>query len=143
MKNKMALLLLFIYSLVAIVPSVLLDEVWKVSSLVAHFQEHKAENPNLTIVNFLKLHYSQDFQAHESKHDHSKLPLKDHNAACASAAIAIPASNIDFSTAFLPYKTLFFLKKQGFPRHNEHFSVASLFDIWQPPRSREIHFPHL
>lgn len=134
MKHYITLSLLFIYSLTAVVPSVLLDEVWKVSSLVRHFKEHQQENPNMGFVDFLQLHYSQDFAAHQSSHDHSKLPLKDHHAACANVVIALLAPDIDFNLTFLPSKKTFFVKKQGFPLRNERFSSSSLFDIWQPPK---------
>jgi len=51
------------------------EELAKIPDLVAHFQEHKDKDNNLSFLTFIQKHYSSN---HKNEEDHSKLPLLKH-----------------------------------------------------------------
>lgn len=53
------------------------EELYKVPELLAHYQQHK-QSSDLGFLDFLAQHYLPGAK-HEGKHDHSKLPMFEHN----------------------------------------------------------------
>ncbi len=54
-------------------------ELIKLPALVAHFLEHRAEQPGLDLEGFLALHYSQLAHAKEDHQEHEDLPFHHHH----------------------------------------------------------------
>ncbi len=55
--------------------------------LIEHFINHKKENPKLSIIGFLKVHYLMD-HGRDSDYDHDmKLPFKSGNIGCCNSSV--------------------------------------------------------
>jgi hypothetical protein len=129
----MVILLLFFFTVSALVPSTVWQDMSKIADLIEHYEEHKAANANLSFWSFMALHYGADFQAHQSAHDHSKLPLKNTHTTFVNVLIVgiseAHTFNLDVYTELvLPEK------KRVLSTFSQSFMSRNLTDIWQPPR---------
>ena len=125
MKKLIPILLLFLY----LVSTTELYQFLKIPDLIEHYCEHKALNPEMSLVAFLKTHYNHPVKDRDSGKD-QKLPFIIHSA---------PLS-------------LFFTLEQGFhfeiknnnfrptishkiPSYNENFCYKGFINsVWEPPR---------
>ncbi len=129
MRKTIAIFLLSVFLFSALVPVQAQEELTKLPSLLEHFQEHKIETPGLTFLEFLKIHYGEEFAQHRSAHDHSDLPGKNschHLHAPAIAvlpAVAFAAPNLQVSVAVQPLFA------------DQSYEFTLFHDIWQPPRA--------
>jgi hypothetical protein len=132
MKKYLSISLLFIFSLTALVPPTIWNDMGKIANLIEHFQEHKKEDASISFWSFLTLHYGKDFQKHQTAHDHSKLPLKNTHPT-ANALVLVS----DFTQPILSLspKLVVPKKKKTKLYFNQHFISRNLTDIWQPPRA--------
>jgi hypothetical protein len=78
MKNTIAKFLLVLFLFSALVPAQAKEELAKLPGLLEHFKEHQAESPGISFFYFWKMHYGEGFAQHQTDHDHSKLPGKEH-----------------------------------------------------------------
>lgn len=97
--------------------------------LVEHFVEHREENTEMTLWQFLYLHYATD---HGQDADYSKdmqLPFKTHDNCMATVInLHLPSQKIGVSE---PLQCM----ENKFPKLAEQFLHSSfLASIWQPPR---------
>ena len=131
MKKSFAaiLLLLFLYSV--LVPAHAKEELAKLSALLEHYQEHKAETPALTFFQFYKMHYGEGFPSHQGEHDHSKLPMKHH-----CEHVHAPALAILVHTSIKPLQSPQLIKGTRPIFGDQSYSFSLPQDIWQPPRTR-------
>lgn len=106
-----------------------LIEVLKLPLLIEHYFEHKAENQNITFIQFIKLHYSEN-QHYEQHHKEKQLPFKAISQANFNA-IAIHKTNFieTVSSNRISNPIL---------KHTVHYSSKYISyykaTIWQPPR---------
>ena len=128
----LALFLLFSYFFSAILPQEDLQELAKITDLIAHYQEHSEENPDISLIEFWNLHYGKDATNHHTQDTgcHNKLPFKNHH----HTDITFVTANIDLPHFSLPINLRFQGKKYLFPIYNDIESNARLSDIWQPPK---------
>jgi len=101
-------------------------------ALFTHFKQHRAkENPGISFLSFLKMHYAN--QSHEAADEHHhQLPLKhshDHDCLC-HTAVAIHPAQVDWS--FKQFQT-----KRAPLFCNMLLQVPQQFleGIFQPPRA--------
>lgn len=101
----------------------------KVSTLIEHYYEHRLENNELSIIDYLALHYVHDTDRHPGHDRDMQLPFKQ-------------GTSIAFATVF------FEQVKFDLPQECEYMSIAqtisqykspyqakeALSRIWQPPR---------
>lgn len=76
MKRVLTVLLSLYLTLVALMPPAVLDECMKLPQLWEHYQLHRQKHPDLSLTDFLALHYGADSSRHREQHDHSKIPFK-------------------------------------------------------------------
>ena len=62
-------------------------EVLKIPALIEHYQEHKSENKNISIIGFIALHYLSGSQKDSDYEKDMKLPFKAHEISSVSFAI--------------------------------------------------------
>lgn len=108
-----------------------LYQLMKLPVLAEHFVEHKQENKDITLWDFLCMHYAHGIVKDADYDKDMKLPFKTHDG-CINATIS-PFTPNNFSTEIvktaIPGST-------SYPLYNEVFTVSSfLSTIWQPPRS--------
>ncbi len=96
--------------------------------MAEHYMEHKKQNPNLTVLEFLSIHYQGPdvFDADYAKD--MKLPFKSH----------ANISSVVFYPLIQEYKTIqkvnFTHKKQNLYTYYFSYLSISLSSVWQPPR---------
>lgn len=110
-----------------------LYHLFKLPELVQHFQEHRAQNIELTIGQFIKIHYAQVDDIKNSDYDKDmKLPFKKHEFTRHTTATVIVAPVTSQALVHPPpYTCERKLLFQG------KYFISSLLtaNIWQPPRA--------
>ena len=104
------------------------SQLFKLPVLFQHFAEHKKENPNISVVNFIVLHYLSGNIKDKDYEKDMQLPFK--TADCATA----------FSVATTPnyYQVIIeppFAESYTYPALKNNYILPNHpNDIWQPPR---------
>jgi hypothetical protein len=127
MKKCTAIFLLSIF----IFSNTEVHELGKMGVFMAHFFEHQAENPHITLLEFIQMHYSGRVVHDEDYERDVQLPFK---------TIDCMASGLVFT---LPPQEALLLGTPPFPDekniishyHPSPFCSSHLSDIWQPPKS--------
>ncbi len=128
MKKYISIVFLSIYLFTAFQ----VNEYLKIPILVAHFNEHKQDNPKLSLWDFICEHYTHG-EVFDADYDKDmKLPFKSHHSGCSCSIVTFLAPIQSFN---FEYKD--FLKNQKKPIFAYTFSFSSNFHstIWQPPKS--------
>lgn len=128
LKKFIAISILAVY----LISSTELHQLLKVPFLVEHFFEHKEQNQDITLWQFLCLHYAEQKTKTADYEKDMKLPFKSHDGCCASFVAympqAIPAVPIIAKPSYH--------QVQSFRLYKEVFAKSSYLDaIWQPPRA--------
>jgi hypothetical protein len=107
-----------------------LSQLLKLPSLVEHFIEHRQEDKQITLWDFLCMHYAHGIVKDADYDKDMKLPFKTHDG-CTNSTFS-PFTPYNFSTEVV--KTVI-SEPTSFPSYNEVFTASSfLSNIWQPPR---------
>jgi hypothetical protein len=106
-------------------------ELAKIGAFVAHYAEHRQENKNLTLVEFIKIHYFSGNIVDEDYARDMQLPFKTLNLNNLSPTPTLPPPTAAYPT--LPdYPT----NAAGLPVYDQSALPSShLADIWQPPKA--------
>ena len=102
----------------------------KLPFLIEHFVEHKGQNQNLTLWQFLCTHYAQGDVKDADYEEDMKLPFKTHfNINYATFTAYLPTQNLTFPicTPIIEAKVL-----HGY--NPTFLSFSFLSSIWQPPK---------
>lgn len=124
MKKQISILLLSIY----FISTTELYQLLKLPILIEHYAEHKAQNSELTFMDFLSLHYNQEFD-HDT--NDKKLPFKSHESNISSSIVAFISQPILVSFS----KPIDYKVRIESTFHNVIFSSTVISTIWQPPRA--------
>jgi hypothetical protein len=106
-------------------------ELLKLPAFIKHFIEHKKENKNITLIEFMHIHYAQG-NVMDKDHDRDmQLPFKSEEACLPAGSVAfVPFSIPEFS--FHSYPVVI----NQIPVTDVSFeSFQSLSNIWQPPKA--------
>lgn len=97
--------------------------------LVEHFIEHRKENKNITLYQFLSMHYTMGDVKDADYEKDMKLPFKTHDNCIATVLnVYLPSQKI---TVIKPVQ---FIEKK-YPKAQEKYLYSSFLSIiWQPPR---------
>ena len=107
-----------------------LHEFIKLPLLVEHFAEHRAQNKDITLWQFLYIHYAMGDVKDADYDKDMKLPFKSHdNCVAGNTTIYIPLSE-----RFSKQKPIKFLEKKIFGNEDRFLPTSFLSNIWQPPR---------
>ncbi len=127
MKKIIAISFLFIYAF----STTELAQLVKLPLLIEHYQEHKKENNDITLLQFLAIHYTHGNVKDADYDKDMQLPFKTHDG-CINASIA----------AFVPFNFSTSVEKpcttenKSYPTLKDKFLANSfLSNIWQPPRA--------
>ena len=127
MKNIIAIFFLSIY----LISLTELHQLIKTPILVEHYQEHKAKNKDLSIIDFLILHYAGDNPKDADYDTDMKLPFKSHDG-CLNAMVVVYVPCNSPVDIIKPVPT----KVNAYFEYQESFiSPTFLSSIWQPPKS--------
>lgn len=103
-------------------------ELLKVPVLIAHYLEHKSEQPQLTLAEFFSTHYSSNSTKDDDYTRDSQLPFK--TAEHLSSSITVFLSHFDVKLP-VPH----FNNNVDLPFYRASFvSFQLLSNIWQPPK---------
>ncbi len=103
----------------------------KLPVLVEHFVEHKQENQNITLWDFLCMHYAHGIVKDADYEKDMKLPFKTHDYSVGFTFPAFTPQNMSTVIA-KPIRKV----PTRFPVYKEAWKASSyLSTIWQPPKS--------
>ena len=109
-----------------------LSQLLKFPVLVEHYVEHKEKNPEISIVDFLVLHYNNHLENHPHDDDYDqdqKLPFIVHTDILSFCFVYAPSLSFDIKVMFPVYQ------KSKVLSFDDTFSDNNfLSSIWQPPR---------
>lgn len=126
MKKGIAILFLSIY-LCTVTEA---HELLKLPIVFQHFIEHQLEDKNITVFQFMKIHYGQDDVQDDDYARDMQLPFKTAGEFFASSVTAFVPLN---SIIVLSYPTIISdnqWKGHGSPKLHSNYQV----NIWQPPK---------
>lgn len=103
------------------------NELLKLPLLVVHYIEHKTETPDITIAQFLDIHYNSETKDDDNKRD-SQLPFKSEQHTSPNLFAFI--THYDVKLPFLHFNTDTELSIYRTP----FISFQLLSNIWQPPK---------
>jgi hypothetical protein len=105
-------------------------QLFKISAAIEHFAEHKAENPSLTFLAFLEIHYLHGSPKDKDYEKDMKLPFKTPCDGVCIANVALVPSSFNF----IVYEPLVSFEKKNYILLNQCAASAYLSNIWQPPK---------
>lgn len=124
MKRASAILFLWIYLLA----NTELHQLLRLPVFFVHYQEHRAENPEIGLLEFIVLHYYGPDANITYGHD-SELPFKD-KCPEVSLSIALPPEHIAE-----PTPQVFVTARKDVMFKSPFIHSSFQFAIWQPPRA--------
>ena len=97
--------------------------------LVEHFTEHREENSQLTLLQFLYMHYATEGVPDADKAKDMKLPFKTHDNCVASVInVYLPSQKVVIK------EPVRFIENQHLKTPEQFHKSTFLSNIWQPPR---------
>jgi hypothetical protein len=124
MKRACAILFLWIY----LVANTELHQFMRLPVFFIHYQEHRAENPDIGLFEFIALHYVGPDSNITYGHD-SELPFKD-KCPEVSLSIALPPEDLAGPTPHI-----FSVDRKVVMFKSPFVASSFQFAIWQPPRA--------
>ncbi len=126
LKKIVSILLLSTYLL----GSTQLIQFFGINNFITHYNEHKAQNKNITLLEFFDIHYLHGNKVDEDFSKDMKLPFKSEIPS--GYTIAICNEPTPFSISFQPLK--YFIKKNFTFYETIIHSNGYLSAVWQPPK---------
>ncbi|MBS1655307.1 MAG: hypothetical protein JSU05_10715 [Bacteroidetes bacterium] len=105
-----------------------LHQFFKLPLLIEHYREHKKEDPSITVLQFLKIHYQGLIVHDRDEKKDRQLPFQSPDCAVSVVVITDVPAAINFE-APLPL-----ILKQQRVAHYYTYTHQHLIDIFQPPR---------
>ena len=131
MKKLFAISFLLIY----LFPTTELHQLLKAPLLIEHFIEHREENKDITLWQFLYAHYAMG-DVKDSDYDKDmKLPFKTHsNCVSSFSNVYLPSAKVSIE------KPIEFLQEKRFTTKDQFLLPSHLSNIWQPPKGLLINY---
>lgn len=125
MKKLISILLLSLY----LVSTTELYQLLKIPTLIEHYWEHKALNPEMTLTAFLKTHYDHPVKDKDYSKD-QKLPFIIHSAPL--ALVFTMSQGFHFEAGNEQFRQI---KSHKIPSYDEDFCYRGFLNsVWEPPR---------
>ena len=109
-----------------------LYQLLKLPFLVEHFMEHKEKNKDITLAEFLYLHYAQGDVKDADYEEDMKLPFKSHSNSVTSSIVDAVANTV-LKIVIHP-KPNFVQSKVIIISEEAFFASSYHSNIWQPPK---------
>ena len=106
-----------------------LHEVMKFGAFVSHYSEHKAEDPGLSLLGFIRIHYEGEVKYDEDYSRDMQLPFKTADCVSLSAPCTLPVILLPLVRFSPPVSR----SERNFISRTAH-SLSGSTDIWQPPK---------
>ena len=107
----------------------IINEMFQIGQLVSHFQDHEAENPDMTIWAFIQMHYINETIVDEDYAEDMKLPFKTSEKLSGPIVAKILPELFD-QFAFSFEDAASYVEFFG----NQFIPKDITRNIWQPPR---------
>ena len=103
----------------------------KLPLLVQHYIQHRAEDPGISFIAFLKIHYNKKLVIDDDWQQDQQLPFKTQQSANAFmfGFVSMPSHPISFQNISYP-----FIEKIFRLEDKSEYSYTLLQDIFQPPK---------
>lgn len=109
-----------------------LYQLLKLPFLVEHFIQHKEQNKDITLMEFLYLHYAYEDVQGTDYEDDMKLPFKSHGNHITTNIVDVVANSILKIT--IQARPIFIELKVIIISEEAFFASSYLSNIWQPPK---------
>lgn len=97
--------------------------------MLQHFVEHRREDPKMSFIAFLRMHYADKIVVDEDFSRDMQLPFKTAEACCIAATVSMPAQWVSID---VPHPVVL---QQAFFLFDEPVDYSLVHgDIFQPPR---------
>jgi hypothetical protein len=126
LKKASAILFLSIYLLSTIAA----QQLMKLPVVFQHYQEHKQEDKNISVLRFLSIHYLHGSPKDKDYDRDMQLPFKTSSDCISSIAIAFVSMMVPFTIA----KPVEIIQKKNYIVLNQYIQSSYLASIWQPPK---------
>jgi len=105
-------------------------ELYKLHALVRHFEKHRGENPDMSFMEFLDLHYSSTPHHHQDHQTHQELPFScnHHHSNIPAPVMAFVVPHITAPKVLIPLHDIGIAEYEVTVPHGVQSS------IWQPPK---------
>lgn len=105
-------------------------QLMKIPVLIDHYKEHQQNKRDLSIVDFLIMHYAKSNDNDQDAEKDQQLPFKSHHD-CVNASVFIPGNNSSFDSWISEFSPE---EKNYSVSSDRHFNSSYLSNIWQPPK---------
>jgi len=102
----------------------------KIDAFISHFYEHQESNSELTILEFISIHYFGTDQKDADFEKDMELPFKAHD--CSNHS---PLPSLICLSSFNLLSPFQFSGKELFYYHHTAIPLSCLDEIWHPPKS--------
>ena len=104
-------------------------QLFKLPQLIEHFEEHRSQEPRLSMIAFLKMHYKGVFNVDDDYKEDQRLPFRNSvNLAYVFVVCEAPRQ----VSVPVPYSNL--VSKTFFTNNDSANHLWGHIDIFQPPR---------
>lgn len=103
----------------------------RIPVLIQHFVEHRQQDPSISLLAFLSLHYIHQYVVDEDYQQDQQLPFR--HADCCAATVSISCECPGNTVIELPVRTTE-TRNEFISYDEEQHSLLSVTDIFQPPR---------
>lgn len=125
MRRVVAILLLAVF----LASNTELHEVMKLGAFVSHYSEHRVEDPGLSLLDFIRIHYEGEVKYDEDYSRDMQLPFKTADCVSLSAPCTLPVVSLPQVRLSPPVSR----GARNFILRTIH-SLSGSADIWQPPK---------
>ena len=126
--NLSVLLAVFIW-LQSLLPGLSVLELGKLPALFKHYNSHRSVNSELSLIDFLELHYSNRSHHDQDHNEHHKLPFNDHHSTAGAVCFyCVSERSFTLSVRYFPI---------GQTNQTVYRSIVEediAINVWQPPR---------
>lgn len=127
MKKVIALFFLTAYLL----SSTEMGQLLKIPAFITHFKEHQQQDRNISLWEFLCIHYAHGNVKDADYEKDMKLPFKTHDYSGLQFNFTTPPK----VTAFIAARVVYFSSPKKYYTTDADFTASFHSLIWQPPRS--------
>ena len=129
MAKSVVILILSLFTVESIFPHIDLAELSRIPELWSHFQKHRRESGEITLLEFLNMHYNDPQHSNATPLDHQKLPFsKTHHHRVLAFQVVLDFTNVKLQTVYTCLGEI-----EGVDYYFRYPNKLAS-SIWQPPK---------
>jgi hypothetical protein len=129
MRPILSLSLAVFISVQSLLPGLSVLELGKLPALFQHYSSHRSLNSEMSLLDFLELHYSNPSHHDQDHNEHHKLPFNDHHSTVSAVCFYfVSERSFTLSVRYFPI---------GQTNQTVYHSIVEeelAIHVWQPPR---------